>query len=172
MKSQAEDETAPHKVPVVSGPQTAKEEKESETQYEGGHDGPETDTREIDGPEGSRSDKSGNESRESPLEEFFSEKIEPQDGQCPENDGPEFKGGDGSTESFDGERLEVDKKSLAAVIIGIKYFVVPGFVGVHGVSRVDRFIRVDGRRNVFDVIASDEEREQDDKKQSAPRDET
>lgn len=71
METETEDESSVSKIADFSRTETAEEEIERKCQDESGHDGPEADAGEIDGPVGSSQHESSQEPGSFAVEKFF-----------------------------------------------------------------------------------------------------
>lgn len=95
------------------------------------------------------------------MPEFFGQQVHAQNSEGAEEDGPQFKREHAGAKCFECEGLEINEKTFTAVVVFVEEFEVSGFQGTQGVGSVGGFIRIDAGRNVFNVVASSSEGEQD-----------
>ena len=116
METETEDQSGNQEITEGAGAQSAEEEIEGKRQEESRHYGAESDAREIDRPVRGRQHKRREDAGCSPVEEFFAEEIDAEDGQRAEENRPELESGDGIAEEGDRKSLEIDEEPFATEI--------------------------------------------------------
>lgn len=159
MQPEREHGACEHEAYEALGAQAAEEEIEGEAEKERYHDGAEADAGEVDRPEGNGGQVGGDERYGSLLPDFFGEQIYAENGNRSENHGPEFERENAYAEYLERERLEVDKETFPTLIVFVEQPEVIRFERIESIGRIDGFIRIDARRDIFDIIRSQEERD-------------
>ncbi len=95
------------------------------------------------------------------MEEFFSKEVEAEDGECPEENGSKFQSRDRIAEYRDEKSLDIDKEAFSAEVRGVEDIEISGFDGMKRIDAVCRLIGVEADRDIFDLIKTDDESEED-----------
>ena len=151
---QAKKYSRPDIVGEFSRVKSFKKKIESENQNKRKHIGPKRNPVEINGPERSGIEKSGNKPGPICSEKFPGEKHHSRNRQNAEKNGPHFESDDIHSEKHKSQSDKIHKKPLAAVIIGIEEFKMAGFDGVYSVGSVHGFIGINSRRKRAQVISA------------------
>lgn len=101
------------------------------------------------------------------MKEFFSEKVDAENGEGAEEDGGKLESGDGVADQGNEKGLDIDEQTLAAEIGRIEEFISSGFDGVNGVNPVGGFVGIESDRDIFDIGKAYDEGE-DENKQECP----
>ena len=137
--------------------ESPEKEIEGEREEEGGHDCPESDAGEVDGPVGGGDHETSDKAGSSPVEELFAEQVETECGQCAENDGEDLESDEVVAEYPDGESLKIDEESFAAEIGRVEEIKLTGLDSMERIDAVGCFIGVESDRNRVEVIDTKEE---------------
>ena len=146
MDSGPEEKPGEKKITQTVGPQAFEEEVEGKSEEKRHHDRSETDPGEIDRPVAGGEEKCRDRGIEPSRVELLCQEVDAEDGERTERDGPEFQDRYGIAKVFDGQGLEIDEESFAAVVIRVEEAIVAGFVGEEGVSAIGRLVRIESRR--------------------------
>lgn len=160
METKAEDESSPEKVELLLGAQAPEEEVEGKGEEEGGHDGAETDARKIDGPVGSSDHEGGGKTCTGAVEKLPAEKKKAENGESAEEDGAEFERDHRVAEEPDGECLEIDEETFAAVIRRIEEFETVRLKRMESINTIGRLVGVEADRDGFEMRDAKQEGEE------------
>lgn len=171
MKTDAKNQTAQSEIPPFFGAKTAEEKIESKNQNQREHVGPKRDAGKIDCPIGN-GDQIASDESDALLsargkiisEEFFSEEIGAEDGQCSAKNSGKDERHHADAEKLEADGNKIHEKPLSAIIGGVEHLVVARVDGVDCVNAVDGFIRIDSWRSMLDVDKTQEKSQRDDRK--------